>query len=227
MAAADVLIVFVKAPRAGEVKTRLAAALGGPHARELYRLLAEEEIRRTRPAPGEYDRLFFFAPPDARAEVEGWLPGETCLPQEGADLGARMASAFDAAFARGARRAAIVGTDAPSVSRELVNEALLALADHDMVLGPARDGGYYLMALDRRRPLLFQGIPWSTPGVLAATVERAQVLGLRLSVLEPHSDIDTLEDLRREWTTVRPLLTGDPDLLAAVQAALAGPPGSG
>jgi rSAM/selenodomain-associated transferase 1 len=222
--APDVLIVFVKEPRRGAVKTRLASALGPDRAAELYRALAEEEVRRTRPAGGDYERLFFFAPAEARPALEAWFPGETFLAQEGADLGARMAHAFAAAFARGARRAAVIGTDVPWVSRELVREALLALGDHEVVLGPARDGGYYLLALDRPRPLLFEGIPWSTPGVLCATAERASLLGLRLSVLEPLSGIDTLEDVRREWRRLRPLLDGRPDLVAAIEAALAAAP---
>jgi len=218
--AADILIVFVKEPRPGAVKTRLAAALGDEHAAQLYRALAEAEVRRTKPARGEYDRLFFFTPADAGAVLARWFPGETFLPQKGADLGQRMANAFEAAFARGARRVAIVGTDVPGVSRALVTEALLALGDHDVVVGPAHDGGYYLLALDRPRPMLFDAIPWSTCAVLAATAERAAVLGLRLSVLETLSDIDTLEDLRREWRMVRPLLAGRVELITAVEDAI-------
>jgi rSAM/selenodomain-associated transferase 1 len=225
--AADVLIVFVKEPRPGAVKTRLAAALGPGPAAELYRVLAEEEIRRTAPAPGEYERQFFFTPAAAREALERWLPGETLLPQEGADLGARMAHAFEVAFRRGARRVAIVGTDAPGVSRERVREALRALGDHDVVAGPARDGGYYLLAVDRPRPQLFEGIPWSTPDVLAATARRAAALGLRLGRLEPLADIDTLDDLRREWPVLRPLVSGRPELRAALEAALSAPPDRG
>ena len=222
--ASDVLIVFVKEPRRGTVKTRLVPTLGRDRAAELYRALAEEEVRRTAPRPGDYERLFVFTPAEARPALERWFPGETFLPQEGTDLGARMAQAFAAAFARGARRAAIIGTDVPWVSRELVREALLALDDHEVVVGPARDGGYYLLALDRPRPLLFEGIPWSTPAVLCATAERVNLLGLRLSVLEPLGDIDTLEDIRREWRVLRPLLEGRPHLIAAIEAALASAP---
>ena len=219
--ATDALIVFVKEPRPGTVKTRLAAAVGDEHAAQLYRALAEEEVRRTKPARGEYQRLFFFTPPDAGPALARWFPGETFLPQQGVDLGQRMANAFETAFARGARRVAIIGTDVPGISRELVREALLALGDHDVVVGPARDGGYYLLALDRPRPMLFDAIPWSTSAVLAATAERASVLGLRLSVLEPLSDIDTLEDLRREWRTVRPLVAGRFDLVTALETVIA------
>jgi uncharacterized protein len=219
--AAHALIVFVKEPRPGAVKTRLATVLGNEQAAQLYRALAEEAVRRTRPRGREYEQLLFFTPAEAGPALARWFPGETLLPQKGAELGERMANAFEATFASGARRVAIVGTDAPGLSRQLVNEALLALGDHDVVVGPAQDGGYYLLALDRPRRGLFEAIPWSTSAVLAATAERASLLGLRLSVLEPLTDIDTLEDLRREWPAVRPLLAERPDLIAAVEIALA------
>ncbi|HSB61602.1 MAG TPA: TIGR04282 family arsenosugar biosynthesis glycosyltransferase, partial [Vicinamibacteria bacterium] len=218
----NVLLVFVKEPRPGAAKTRLVPVLGAERAAELYRLLAEEEIRRTAPARGEYERLFFFAPPEAR--LADWLSGETLLPQQGADLGARMAGAFDEAFRRGATRAAIVGTDVPFVSRDLVLEAFRALDDHDLVLGPAKDGGYYLLALGRPRPALFSDIAWSTASVLASTVDRAGGLGLSVRLLEPLRDIDTLEDVRAERVRLGPLLARSPGLAAAVAEAL-GPPG--
>lgn len=215
---ADRLLVFVKAPRPGAVKTRLAAALGGEAAAALYRAIAEEEIRGTAPRAGEYARVICFDPPDARDEVTRWLPGVPLRPQEGADLGARMSSAFAEAFASGARRVAIVGTDVPACGRGHVAEALRALDEHDLVLGPTHDGGYYLIALDRPRPALFPSIPWSTPSVLPATVERAGVLGLGVRMLDPLRDIDTLEDVRAEWPRLRPLVAGtalEPVLLAA------------
>jgi uncharacterized protein len=222
--APDVLIVFVKEPKPGTVKTRLVPALGAEHAALLYRALADEEVLRTTPRPGEYDRIFFFTPAGAQPALQRWFPREFLLPQSGDDLGARMAHAFDTAFRRGARRAAIVGSDVPWVSRELVQEALLSLDDHEVVVGPARDGGYYLLALDRPRPGLFDGIAWSTPSVLSATAQRAGMLGLRLHVLEPLSDIDTLEDVRREWRSLRPLLAPHPGLVEAIESALAAPP---
>lgn len=225
--APDVLIVFVKEPRPGAVKTRLVPALGEEHAALLYRALADEEVRRTTPRPGEYDRLFFFTPPGAQPALQRWFPRELLLPQCGDDLGARMAHAFDAAFRRGARRAAIVGSDVPWVSRELVREALLSLGDHEVVVGPARDGGYYLLALDRPRPGLFDGIAWSTPSVLSATAQRAAMLGLRLHVLEPLSDVDTLDDVRREWRSLQPLLAPHPGLVEAIESALAAHPSKG
>ncbi len=217
----DRLLVFVKAPRPGAVKTRLAAVLGDDGAADLYRAIAGEEIRSTAPRAGEYERAFVFTPDDARAEIEAWLPGETLSPQQGADLGQRMSGAFASAFAAGARRVAIIGSDVPAVGREHVVEAFRALEDNDVALGPTHDGGYYLIALDRARPALFQSIPWSTPSVLSATAERAGVLGLSVRMLDPLRDIDTIGDLKAEWGRVRPLIAGTP-LEAAVSKAIGG-----
>ena len=197
------------------MKTRLIPGLGAAGAAELYRVLAEDVVARIRPRAREYERLFFFTPDDARPEMEAWFPGETWVAQEGTDLGARMSAAFDEAFRRGARRAAIIGSDVPGLSRDDVAAAFASLDDHDLVLGPARDGGYYLIALERPRPGLFRGIAWSTHSVFAATMERAAGLGLAVRALEPRRDIDTLDDVRAEWERIRPLL--DDGLAEAVQ----------
>jgi rSAM/selenodomain-associated transferase 1 len=203
----DALIVFVKQPRPGHVKTRLARALGDEGAAAAYRAMAEAEIRGTAPAAtdagAEYERLFFFTPAEARAALTGWLTPLVapeplmCHPQDGADLGARMARAFKACFARGARRVAIVGTDVPDCARAHVAAAFAALDAHDVALGPTHDGGYYLLALSQPRPELFEGVAWSTPAVLPATLARASSLGLRVALLETLRDVDTLDDWRR------------------------------
>jgi rSAM/selenodomain-associated transferase 1 len=216
---ADALIVFVKEPRPGSVKTRFLPALRPEDAADLYRALAEEEIRRTSPESGDYERLFFFAPADARDAIAAWFPGETLVPQQGADLGARMASAFGEVFRRGANRVAIIGTDVPWVSRALVLDALRGLGQHDVVLGPSHDGGYYLLALDRPRPELFDEIAWSTPQVLPVTLARAKARGLSVQLMEELTDIDTLDDLRRAWGELKRMLPAA--LVATVTRALA------
>src|SRR5438034_8960344 len=104
LAGADVLAVFVKEPRPGAVKSRLAARRGPGPAAEVYRAIAEEAIRRTVPARDEYERVFFHAPAHARAAMEAWLPGQALRAQAEGDLGERMAAAFQDAFARRARR---------------------------------------------------------------------------------------------------------------------------
>jgi rSAM/selenodomain-associated transferase 1 len=206
----DTLILFVKSPEPGAVKTRLASAIGPDRAAALYRVLAEAEVAATAPAGEEYRRLFFFAPAAAQARLESWFPGETFVPQADGDLGDRMAAAFEESHRRGAGRAVIIGSDVPWVSRELVIDAFAALAAHDVVVGPARDGGYYLLALRQPRPELLRGIAWSTSRVLKATVEKANALRLSVHRLVTLPDIDTPEDVRREWSRLAPLLSGSP-----------------
>ena len=219
------LVVFLKHPRPGGVKTRLAAAIGAQAAADLYRALAERVLEATTPAAGDYERLVFFDPPESLPQMRDWLPGVRLMAQSGDDLGARMADAFARAFARGASRVAIVGTDAPGVSRATVREALSALDTADVVIGPADDGGYYLIALRAPRPELFAGIEWSTPGVRGQTLARAAAAGLSVRELARLRDVDTLEDLRAEWLAVRGLLGGRKELRDAIEAVV-GAPGS-
>jgi rSAM/selenodomain-associated transferase 1 len=211
------LLTFLKAPRPGQVKTRLISDLGAEAAGRLYARLAEAAVRATRPNGEDYERVFCFAPPDAGREIAAWFPGEAYWPQPDRDLGGRMADAFDNAFAQGAARAAVVGTDVPWVGRDRVVEALQALETDDVAIGPARDGGYYLLALRARQPSLFEGIAWSTPSVLDTTLARARRAGLTVRTLAAETDLDTLDDLRSEWARLEPLLSGDPDLLARLR----------
>jgi rSAM/selenodomain-associated transferase 1 len=208
------------------VKTRLAAALGAQAAADLYRALAEHVLEATTPSPGDYERLVFFDPPESLAGMREWLPGVRLMAQSGHDLGARMADAFARAFARGAQRVAIVGTDAPGVSRATARQAFSALDGADVVIGPAADGGYYLIALTASRPGLLAGIEWSTPMVREQTRARAAAAGLVVSELPPLRDVDTLDDLRAEWPGVRPLLGERQGLRDAIESVLEGaPPG--
>jgi len=200
------------------VKSRLAARLGPERAAAVYRALAEETIRRTAPAAGEYERVFAFAPPASRPGIEAWLPGRVLRPQCEGDLGTRMAQAFAEAFAGGAERVVLVGSDVPELSHEDIREAFASLAGHDVVLGPARDGGYYLIALARPLPDLFAGIPWSTDRVRVLTRTRAADLGLDVRELRTLADVDTAEDLAAGWTRLAPLL-GAP-LRAEVESLL-------
>src|SRR5512144_876417 len=186
------LVVFVKHPAPGAVKTRLAEAVGPAVAAELYRALAEHVLESTTPAPGDYERLVFFDPPQARDEMRAWLPGVRLLAQSEGDLGTRLSDATARAFARGASRVAVVGTDAPGLARETVVSALDALDAADVAIGPSADGGYHLLALRQPRPELFGGIAWSTPSVAAETRARAAAAGLVVHELAVLRDVDTL-----------------------------------
>jgi uncharacterized protein len=222
----DLLLVFVKWPEPGLAKTRLIPALGPEVAADVSRLLAEAGIGATRPQAREYDRLLCFSPADAEARIQGWFPGEAVWAQPEGDLGYRMAEAFEEGFKRGAENVAIIGTDVPSVSRATAREAFLALGSADVVLGPAHDGGYYLLALARPRPELFADIAWGTPKVLAATRARAAALGLRTHLLETLNDVDTIDDLAAAWTHVEPILGREPEVRDAVARALEPRPGT-
>ncbi len=217
------LVVFVKDPRPGAVKTRLARDVGPDTAALVYRALAEAVLESTTPAPGEYERLVFFDPPEARRALREWLPGVWLRAQARGDLGERLADAFARAFARGAARVAIVGSDAPELSRETVLRALAALDAADVVLGPAEDGGYYLIALREPHPELVRGVDWSTPAVLRQTLERAATARLEVRRLEPLRDVDTLADIRAVWPALEPRLARRPDLRRALARALALP----
>jgi hypothetical protein len=218
------LVVFVKHPAPGAVKTRLAAAIGPAAAAGLYRALAEHVLEATTPAGREYERLVFFDPPEARDEMRSWLPGVRLIAQSGGDLGDRMSDAVSRAFARGASRVAIVGTDAPGLSRETVAEALDALDSADVVMGPTEDGGYYLLALREPRPELFAGVAWSTPRVADETRARAAAARLVVRELECRRDLDTVEDLRAAWPVVRGLVADRPGLRGAIEEALRSSP---
>jgi hypothetical protein len=121
--------------------------------------------------------------------------GVRLIAQAGDDLGARMARAFADVFAQGYRRVLVTGTDLPTLPGSAFSEALTLLDRHDLVLGPAQDGGYYLIGLRKPAPELFAGIPWSTDRVLALTQTKAAAAGLKTALLPVRRDIDTLDDL--------------------------------
>lgn len=210
----------MKEPRPGAVKTRLAEGIGAEAAAGVSRALAERVLEATTPVPGEYERLVFFDPPEARRALREWLPGVSLRAQARGELGERLAEAFARAFGRGASRVAIVGSDVPGIARETVLRAFEALGAADVVLGPAEDGGYYLIALRSPHPELVRGIDWSTPAVLRQTLERASASGLSVRQFEPLRDVDTLEDLRAEWPGLERGLKVRPELRLLLARAL-------
>jgi uncharacterized protein len=189
------LIVFVKAPRVGTVKTRLAQSIGAPAACAAYRQLVEVLLERLRSLPQGELR---FTPDDAIDDVRPWLKsGWTYKPQGPGALGDRLQNAFAESFDNGAQAVVIIGSDCPSVTTEDIRRAWAALLSHDVVLGPAADGGYWLIGLRQPRPELFEGISWSRDRVFADTIARAHDAGLSVDVLRELEDVDTQEDWRR------------------------------
>jgi len=191
------LLVFAKVPRPGTVKTRLARTLGDAAATVAYRRMGRLIVDQLAEAPAQM--IVCFDPPDAEEEMRRWLgpAPKDYIPQGHGSLGERISRMFQAAFARG-ERAVVVGTDAPSVDSATIVRALDALETADVVLGPSRDGGYYLMGLRKHRPELFRSIPWSTSAVFERTRAQARQMGLQVTYLEVQSDIDTADDLTPE-----------------------------
>ena len=196
METAPLILLFVKAPVRGKVKTRLAAALGEDAALELHRSFAAD-LLSTIDAIG-YALQVYFTPPDARDAVAAWLGRDRrYAPQEGADLGSRMENAFRAAFAAGARSAVLVGSDLPDLPGAVFGEAFQALDGHDAVVGPAKDGGYYLIGFRKETflPGIFPGIAWGTDRVLRETLGRFSGAQYRVRLLGEWQDVDMNEDL--------------------------------
>lgn len=192
----NLLIVFVKAPVPGRVKTRLCPPLTPEEAADLYRRFVEMTVACARTVAGAEVRAAYESSPEF--PDLSWLPGAPpWFAQQGVDLGDRLARAFQAGFDLGAERVAIIGSDSPDLPAIYLERALTDLERSPAVLGPAFDGGYYLVGLSRPLPDLFRGIPWSTPRVTAATLVTARRLGVEVALLPPWEDVDDAATLQR------------------------------
>lgn len=205
------VLFFVKYPEPGAVKTRLASVMGAEPAAALYRLFVQDMLAElalvkadlriccdTGPVPGGAG--------DPLAACKRWLgPRYACLPQHGDDLGARMRAALADAYAAGYGRAVVLGSDIPDFPHELAQKALDDLDPHDAVIGPASDGGYYLIGFRRDRflPGVFEDMEWSGPAVYAATMERLEAARLDVARLPEWNDVDTMWDLNVLYRTNR------------------------
>jgi rSAM/selenodomain-associated transferase 1 len=196
------LVVFAKAPIPGQVKTRLCPPLTPDEAATLHGSLVLDTLERTKAAAAQFklplDRYLACAPSSTHVffKIMEERQSVRLIDQVGDDLGTRMAQAFEGLFAQGYQHVLIVGTDVPSLPLEQYKQALALLDSYDLVLGPALDGGYYLIALNRSVPDLFTGIPWSTDQVLKLTQEKARALGLTSALIAPWRDVDTIDDLQ-------------------------------
>lgn len=194
------LIIFTRYPEPGKTKTRLIPALGGEGAALLQRQLTEHTVaqaRQLRCQEGtENLSIEICFTGQTIDKMQSWLGVEIeHQAQVAGDLGNRMARAFQTAFTQGIDHVVIIGIDCPDVDPVRLKRAFQSLQRHDLVLGPALDGGYYLIGLRRFVPELFQGIAWSTENVLNQTVAIAHQVGLQVAYLDPLPDIDYPEDL--------------------------------
>ncbi len=187
------VLFFARAPRLHGVKTRLAADIGDRRALEIYRDLGLRVLRQIAPVSSI---TVWYDPPDAGDEMRAWLGEHTYRPQPRGDLGARLEFAFAEHFSRRRTEPAIaIGTDAPGVDAGVISRASRVLPSAEAVIGPASDGGYYLIGLTRHRPELFHHVPWGTEGVLAATTAACAAIGVVPEILPELRDVDRVEDL--------------------------------
>ncbi|MGI4743917.1 MAG: TIGR04282 family arsenosugar biosynthesis glycosyltransferase [Janthinobacterium lividum] len=192
------LLIFAREPVLGRVKTRLAAAIGPEAALAAYRELLALTAAAVTAARVPATVWLAEAPTPAAdpAQPRPEWPGLPWRPQPAAAaLGARMAHAFAEALGAGAGRVVVVGTDCPGLTAELLRQAFDQLATHDLVVGPAVDGGYYLLGMKELHASLFADKQWSTATVLPDTLADAARLGLRVAQLPTLADVDSAPDL--------------------------------
>ena len=188
----EVVLVFQKNEVLGKVKTRLASGMGELPALEIYKHLVQltysalEEV-----AVPVWTFFSDFIPESTHPIVE------RSFVQQGQDLGERMSNAFAGTFESGRDKVVLIGTDCPTLQSQHLLQAFEALNHSDLVLGPATDGGYYLIGMKSSAAYLFEGIAWSTSQVLSQTLHVASQQGLIVTLLPELDDIDTQEDWQR------------------------------
>ena len=186
------VIVFAKEPVKGQVKTRLGGEIGHDTAVDVYYQLLACTDGATKP----FQRYIFYR---GNAERIPFFRGAVAwVEQSEGDLGQRMVAAFEHLFELGSEKVVIIGSDCPLLKADIIEQAFLSLDAHDFCLGPALDGGYYLLGMKERHPELFAGIPWSTDQVARLTMEK---MGEGSYFLLPElRDLDRVEDLDAfEW----------------------------
>lgn len=193
----DCILYFVKYPHPGEVKTRLADGCSAELAAEFYRVFARKKLIEIAVTP-KADMFVCYFPETMRRETVEWLgASHKYISQKGADLGRRMENAFREVFFMGYDRVVLVGSDIPGLTPDILRAGLDSLNAGSACIGPAGDGGYYLVGFHRHSfvPEVFHDMQWSREEVGQRTVNRFAALDVECTRLEPLDDIDTIRDL--------------------------------
>jgi rSAM/selenodomain-associated transferase 1 len=186
------LLLFIKNPIPGKTKTRLAGDVGNDVALKMYHQLTDWTREQ---ALGLTNTNRYLCYSDEVTTVDAWSEQDFLKRlQHPGNLGERMLEGFRIAFEDGYDKVVIIGSDCPGIDTDYLNEAFAALNDHDVVIGPALDGGYTLLGMRKFTPTLFSNIAWSTAEVLTATLARATAAGRSVERLKPLSDVDYLAD---------------------------------
>lgn len=193
----DKIIIFTRYPQPGATKTRLIPAIGAQKAACLQKKMTEQVVvtaQRFAARHGIFVEVRYTGA--VLQQMKQWLPPDMFYQNQGdGDLGNRLERAFAESFDRHFERVIVVGSDCPALSVEILKRAFALLEKDEIVLGPAHDGGYYLIGLRRHFPDLFENIPWGSENVLAATSKQAKKISAAIKLLPPLADIDRPEDL--------------------------------
>jgi len=191
------LILFTRYPEPGTTKTRLIPALGGEGAAALQKRMTERMLRTAMEFKGTCEVCIEVRFQGGTGSLmKEWLGRDLIYsPQGTGDLGHRLPAAFEEAFREGVHRVVVVGTDCPEMTAGHLLQAFRCLEKTELVLGPAKDGGYYLIGLNKHAPGLFEGVSWGTGTVLKETLALADSLGLTLEMMDVLQDVDRPEDL--------------------------------
>ena len=197
------LIVFVRYPQKGKVKTRLAATIGNGKATEIYKAAAENIINEIKTVPN-CNKYIFYSIKEEKDLIKKWLgKGFYYVHQEGNYLGERMQNAFGIVLGHGAEKAIILGTDIPEITSDTISNAITVLENSDTVIGPSNDGGYYLLGMKKFHSNLFENIEYSTSTVLNETIKKIKSAKLKNSTLNILHDIDIEDDLKYCLTNMK------------------------
>jgi rSAM/selenodomain-associated transferase 1 len=197
------LILFMKAPRLGQVNTRLQPELMPEESLMLYRAMVEDTVSQFDDV-GFCDVKIFFYPQDAKDEMEHWLGDHfEYFPQHGADLGEKLHNAIAEMLNQKYDKVVLVGSDIPTLDSTTIVRAFTNLNDYDVALGPSKDGGYYLIGMKKPYPTLFQEMDWSTSIVLQQTIQKARQAQLDIVQLEVKSDIDSYDEVVELWNYLK------------------------
>ena len=191
------IIVFAKAPIQGHVKTRLAKDMDASAVLSLYRNFVRDIIDKISDLGLGFK--IFYDPPDAELLMRDWLGNQhEFIPQTGSDLGQKMANAFEYVFRNGTNQALLMGTDFPDLPKKIISDAMHVLKTNDAVIGPAIDGGYYLIGFSSATylPTLFTDIPWGTAAVFQKTMDIFLSSGFVTYQLPEWRDVDVYDDLK-------------------------------
>ena len=188
------IIIFQKTPELGKVKTRLAKTIGEAKALEAYQLLLQHTHEQV--ALVEADVFVYF-----EKEIDpGFIQNNryAAVLQSKGDLGQKMKTALEEVLAQGYQKAIVIGSDCPGLDAEVLEQAIHYLSSNDLVIGPAKDGGYYLIGMRQMYGALFENMPWSTSEVFSKTLAEAKKLVLDIAVLRELTDVDVYEDLDKD-----------------------------